>query len=94
MRVRDPPEAPPPVRDDESPLEKELELDWNLEKEPPVFSTIGPDSSFTILKNPLDLSSSELDGLEEVWKVKPEEYRPDPDSSELPNLDAFPDPKN
>lgn len=76
VRVRDPPDPPPPLReDDENPLEKELELDWNLEDDSPDFS-------------------SELDGLEEVWKVNPEEYRPDPDSSELPDLEAPADPKN
>lgn len=65
--MRDPPDASPPEREDEEyPLEKELELDWNLEKDSPELFSIGPDFSFTILKNPLDSLSSELDGLEEV----------------------------
>lgn len=69
VRVRDPSDAPPPsVReDDENPLEKELELDWNLEKESPELDSMGPDSSLTTLKNPLDSFCSAADGLEEVW---------------------------
>lgn len=68
MRERVPPDAPPALREaDENPLEKELELDWNLEKDSSELSSMGPDSSLTTLMNPLDLLSSELEGLEEVW---------------------------
>lgn len=95
VRVRDPPDDPPPVREDDvNPLEKELEPELNFEKASPEFSLDDPDSefSFTKWKNPLDFFSSELDGLEVLWNSYAAETRPEPDSCESSELEA-PDPK-